>query len=486
MYGNYVAPISQGKSLHDRYMENISRQYAMVLQKQAVKEQKKNMEPTGLYGFNTEGWSKEAKDAMLNLSNAAKLKWEESGYEEGLLPQLAQQLSNQHDLINNMWAANTSGKTSYINLLQDPTKHTDNETEVSESAEIADSKIEYSRNWGVQEYLVDPDNLTISISAYDLEGNPINEGQYFSPDQHPIAGANANGSIWNYAIRPRTTYTPLEMSEAYQGVVDTQLSNDTPLDQIEREVKDSMIAELNSGKHGRSAESYANNNGMMRESGDATFARKFADDAWNLMRQQLIDDGVIEETVEEVEGPPLDLGLVRITTLSNNATSIYGQDFPAKSENAVNFGKFIQNNGDVIQKALVEAGLRPDDISSGLIPQEIMYDPTTNKFTVISPMTPSGRNLLINIPLDPNDPSDANAISDIEAKYRRLYGLNCTLMQLVKGECDQFTSGDATPAASTVSWGDAPVIPASVTDTIPVATDTIPGGWSDAKPTIEK
>ena len=86
----------------------------------------------------------------------------------------------------------------------------------------------------------------------------------------------------------------------------------------------------------------------------------------------------------------------------------------------------------------------------------------------------------------PAGTSSVSPVPFVEAKYRRLYGLNCTLMQLVKGECDQFTSGDATPAASTVSWGDAPVIPASVTDTIPVATDTIPGGWSDAKPTIEK
>lgn len=442
-YGNYVAPIVTGRSLHDTFMQNLKQQTDIILRNQAAKKQSViASEPKGLYGFDTSGWSKEYKDAFLRLQEHAINKHAAGNMADGELAITAQKLLNLHGTIDNMWKANRDGMNTYIGAVSSEgrDRYDTESTFVSELPETVNQKIEYANNWGTKNISEDPNNYDIQIQAVDPSGRPLFDNNFFSVGEHPYAGYNANNTIWNWEMSDKVTYTPEEIANDLQDTVDRLIQDGKSMSVIKRDILDLVARNSESKAYGRSPGVYLDSMNIT-PTGDESESTIFAKEVWKFI-SQTIDEGSGRSRSGSGGGAGAELvPEMSITSDRDGQKRISIFNYPREGERTINIGKWIERNFDRVNSALIEAGVPPEKAKAGVMIEDIKYNTENGVVTLVNPSVPVGNTsevIGIDVELDPADDDYRSIITRIERNLNNLFNTNCTIQDFAEGTCAGF------------------------------------------------
>jgi hypothetical protein len=453
MQTNYVAPVAIGESMHDRFMRGVDRvreqqQMNQVLQQQAIKEKAiQEADYSGIYDFKTEGWSQEYKNAFLQLQNHVRGKVQRTEYKDGEFNQALQQLYNQWESIDRLWRDTRESKENFINVLTNKEQFEDDSTMIMDTAEDLNQKIEMSRTWGLIEGTLSPDLDNIEV-----------RGVYQGLEDQGLIGMDivsqniANPSFFNYQTAPKAQTTPEDIYRDFQSIVQGLIETGKSKNEVERIVKEKINANASGGKYGRSPQAYFQARYNTDEEVEGmTHNEVFANDTWDLFQTYWPEDTTGSGSGSGDEEAPLTPQDIKLYGPENNATLMQGAKYPLGKEYAVNFASWIgkSENFDIIQSALSEAGLSLDKVDSNFLPQEIRY--SDGKFTIVGPMTPNGTTIPgLNMTFDPTVMADQPVIAEIERRYQDIYGVKCTLEEIVTRRCNDLNESVIEEA---VDWG---------------------------------
>jgi hypothetical protein len=444
---NYVAPYQERFLFSEaQKQKNAAMRQQMnqsVLQRQATKRQKEDaVDYSSIYGFDTSGWSNEYMDLFKQAQDHVAGKLRSNQYQPGGLESDVQSLINIHKSIKNMWDLSASSMSQYINVMSDVAGHETKETEITETPEMMETKLNYARNWGAQDLYFNPGEMSVYGKFFGPDESPLNEGNLMRLDEHP----HITAEFWTPQTQLRAEEGPMDYAQKMQSTLTGLLEEGVSVPDAKKRIIEAIKRDVVST---RNHTAYGQRNGLVEVEGK-NYEDWFAEDTWKLLSKALnLDTGSRSGSGdEEARLTPQD---IKLFGPENNATLMTGQDYPLGKEYAVNFASWMNKpeNYDIIQSALSEVGLTLDRVDSNYLPQTISY--SDGKFTIVGPMTPNGTTIPgLNMTFDPTVMADQPVIAEIERRYRNIYGVKCTLEEIVTRRCNDLNESVIEEA---VDWG---------------------------------
>jgi len=436
---NYVAPYQERFLFSEQQKQRAeaARQQAnqAVLQQQAIKRQKQDaVDYSSIYGFDTTGWSTEYMDLFKQAQDHVAGKLRSNQYQPGGLESDVQSLINIHKTIKNMWDLSSSSMAQYVNVMNDPISHETSEMEIVETPEMLNNKLDYAVNWGMINSYFNPDEMTVYGQFVGPDGSLLNEGNWMPLDQHPYITAD----FWNPQMQLRAEEGPIDYAKKMQATLTGLLEDNVSVPEAKARVIEAIKRDV---VNTRNHIAYGQRNELVEIEGKK-YEDWFAEDTWKLLSKALDLD------TDSGSGSGDGEGLLDPTYIERNerATGVYvsGREYPRDKKYSVNIMKWLEKseNIDRIRQKLKDKDILNDALYGTVVPEEILF--SEGKYILMAPITPSERSYGENIVLDPNDDLDAQIIRNIEYNYQKLYRTNCTLQQIVEGNCTDIEEGTAT------------------------------------------
>ena len=447
---NYVAPYQERFLFSEaQKQKNAAMRQQMnqsVLQRQAIKRQKEDaVDYSSIYGFDTSGWSNEYMDLFKQAQDHVAGKLRSNQYQPGGLESDVQSLMNIHKSIKNMWDLNASSMSQYINVMSDVAGNETEETEITETPEMMETKLNYARNWGAQDLYFNPEEMSVYGKFLGPDESPLNEGNLMRLDEHP----HITAEFWTPQTQLRAEEGPMDYAQKMQSTLTGLLEEGVSVPDAKKRIIEAIKRDVVST---RNHIAYGQRNGLVEIEGK-NYEDWFAEDTWKLLSKALdLDTGSGSGSGDEEVGlTPQDIRVY--DDPERGGVRINGLNFPKEKEFSVNFGVWTQENPTVIREAFLQANLDPKARNVYLIPQSILYSEEKGTYTVISPATHTGESLSLDITLDENKPAHQLLIDEIERKFRDTYRVNCSLKEIASRACPDIEQGTAPTTGS--GWGSA-------------------------------